>query len=307
MTAEKHYQTLSNYYRHVYQRKVFKVPLNGGFSCPNIDGTVGSGGCSFCSSAHGGEFAGNPDEPLKVQFEKGLRMMHRKWKDAYYIVYFQANTNTHAPLARLKELFETAIRLDPRIVMISIATRPDALSDGTISYLADLNRRMPVQVELGLQTIHETTAEAINRCHDLATFDRACHRLAQVGIEVVAHIINGLPGETKNMMLATALHLNALPIDGVKIHMLNVVENSKMGADYKRKPWPLLSLEDYVDIVIEQILRLRKDIIIHRLTGDADPRTLIAPRWIVDKFVILNRIDRIMRERDLYQGDHDET
>ncbi len=307
MTPEKHYQTLSNHYRHVYQQKVFKVPLNGGFSCPNIDGTVGYGGCAFCSSRHGGEFAGNPLEPLDVQFEKGLRMMHKKWKDAYYIVYFQANTNTHAPLSRLKELFEEAIRLDPKIIMISIATRPDALNDDIIRYLSDLNRRMPVQVELGLQTIHEKTAESINRCHDLATFDRACRKLSDAGIEVVAHIINGLPGETKEMMLETVGHLNTLPIDGIKIHMLHIVENSKMGEDYKKSPWPLLTLDAYVDIVVDQILMLKKDIIIHRLTGDADRNALIAPTWIIKKFVVINRIDQTLRKKGLYQGDHYET
>jgi uncharacterized protein len=307
MTAEKHYQTLSNYYRHVYQRKVFKVPLNGNFSCPNIDGTVGYGGCAFCSSARGGEFGGNPLEPLEVQFEKGVRMMQQKWKDADYIVYFQANTNTHAPLSRLKELFEKAIRLDPKIVMISIATRPDALNDAIIRYLSDLNQQMPVQVELGLQTMHEKTAKSINRCHDLATFDRACRKLAEAGIEVVAHIINGLPGETKDMMLETVKHLNTLPIDGIKIHMLHIVENSKMGEDYKRKPWPLLTLDAYVDVVVDQILLLRKDIIIHRLTGDADQGALIAPQWIIKKFVVINRIDQTLRKRGLYQGDYDET
>lgn len=303
MTSEKHYQTLSNYYRHIYGLKVFKVPLNAGFSCPNIDGTVGYKGCAFCSSRHGGEFAGNPLESLEVQFEKGVRMMHKKWKDAYYIVYFQANTNTHAPLSRLKELFETAIRLDPKIVMISIATRPDALSDEIIAYLSDLNRRMPVQVELGLQTIHEQTAHAMNRCHDLMTFDRACQKLAEAGIEVVVHIINGLPGETKEMMLDTVRHINTLPIDGIKIHMLHIVEHSKLGHDYRMSPWPLLELEEYVDIVVNQIVLLKRDVIIHRLTGDADLKALIAPGWIVKKFVVINRIDQTLRKKGLYQGD----
>jgi len=169
-TDEKHYNTLNNYYLHKYVKKVFKVSLNGGFTCPNIDGTVSFGGCTFCSSMGSGEFAGNKHDPLKKQFDEVKEMMHQKWPEAYYIPYFQANTNTHAPVSRLKELFEEAITLDPNIVELSIATRPDSLPNDVVEYLSELNTRIPVQVELGLQTIHDEIGKDLNRGHDLKTF-----------------------------------------------------------------------------------------------------------------------------------------
>ena len=303
MNNEKHYNTIHNYYIHKFGTKVYKIPLNGGFTCPNIDGTVATGGCTFCSYMGSGDFAGNKRNSLKEQFDSIQQMMHNKWKDGKYIAYFQANTNTHAPLSRLKELFDEAIKLDEKIVMLSIATRPDVLPDDVIAYLGELNTRMPVQVELGLQTIHQRTSDLINRAHDLATFDDAVRRLRQQNIEVVVHIINGLPHETKEMMLETALHLNTLDIQGIKIHMLHLMEKTKMGHQYKKDPWPLLTLEEYVDIVCEQILHLRKEIIIHRITGDAPSSMLIAPLWTKKKFVVMNEIDKRLRKLKLYQGD----
>jgi len=303
MNDEKHYNTIHNYYLQKYQKKVYKIPLNGGFTCPNIDGTVASGGCTFCSYMGSGDFAGNKHEPLKTQFDTIKKMMEKKWRDGLYIAYFQANTNTHAPLKRLKELFEEAIKLDPKIVMISIATRPDVLPDDVIEYLSDLNRRMPVQIELGLQTIHQETSDLINRAHDLKCFDDAVKRLREKNIEVVVHIINGLPHETKEMMIETIKHVNTLDIQGIKIHMLHLMEKTKMGYQYKQDPWPLLSLEDYTDIVTDQILWLRKDIIIHRITGDAPSDMLIAPLWTKKKFVVMNEIDKRLRKLNLYQGD----
>lgn len=304
MNHEKHYNTLNNYYLHKYQKKVFKIALNGGFTCPNIDGTVASGGCTFCSYMGSGDFAGNKLEPLNMQFEKQKDMMHQKWEDGYYIVYFQANTNTHAPLERLKTLFEEAITLDPNIVLLSIATRPDVLPDDVINYLSELNQRMPVQIELGLQTIHQTTSDLINRAHDLKCFDDAVKRLREKNLEVVVHIINGLPFETKEMMIETVKHINTLDIQGIKIHMLHLMEKTKMGYQYKKNPWKLLSLEDYVDITVDQILWLRKDIIIHRLTGDSPQSMLLAPMWTKKKFVVTNEIDKRLRRLNLYQGDY---
>ncbi|TNF06674.1 MAG: TIGR01212 family radical SAM protein [Bacillota bacterium] len=303
MNHEKHYNTLNHYYHYKYQKKVFKIALNGGFTCPNIDGTVASGGCTFCSYMGSGDFAGNKLEPLKTQFEKQKAMMHQKWEDGYYIVYFQANTNTHAPLARLKALYEEAITLDPKIVLLSIATRPDVLPQDVVDYLGELNERMPVQVELGLQTIHQKTSDLINRAHDLACFDDAVKRLREKNLEVVVHIINGLPFETKDMMLETVKHINTLDVQGIKIHMLHLMEKTKMGYEYKKNPWTLLSLEDYVDITVDQILILRKDIIIHRLTGDAPQSMLIAPVWTKKKFVVTNEIDKKLRKLGLFQGD----
>lgn len=304
MTLEKRYNTLNNYYRNKYQKKVFKIALNGGFTCPNIDGTVASGGCTFCSWMGSGDFAGDKHDSLKTQFEKIKKMMHQKWEDGVYIAYFQANTNTHAPLPRLKEIYEEAITLDPNIVMLSIATRPDSLPNDVVDYLAELNQRMPTQIELGLQTIHQSTSDLINRAHNLDVFDDAVKRLRAKGLDVVVHIINGLPGETKQMMVDTVKHLNKLDIQGIKIHMLHLMEKTKMGYDYLKNPWHLLTLEEYVDITVLQLLWLRSDIIVHRVTGDAPPDMLIAPLWTKKKFVVSNEIDKALRHLNAYQGDY---
>jgi hypothetical protein len=304
MNTEKHYNTLNNYYRTKYQKKVFKIALNGNFTCPNIDGTVARGGCTFCTPLGSGDFAGNKYQPLKEQFTNIKEMMHLKWKDeAFYVVYFQANTNTHGPIEKIKALFDEAITLDPNIKMISIATRPDSLGTEVLNYLEALNQKMPVQVELGLQTIHQETSDLINRAHDLACFDEAVFALRNRGIEVVVHIINGLPYETKEMMLETLKHVNTLDIQGIKIHMLHVMEKTKMGFDYKKNPFPILSLEDYVDITVLQLRHLRKDIIVHRVTGDAPLKLLIEPKWTIKKFVVQNEIDKLMRKENFFQGD----
>ncbi len=304
MNAEKHYNTLSNYYQYRYGRKVYKIALNGGFTCPNIDGTVARGGCTFCSFMGSGDFAGDKHDPLIKQFEFQKMMMEQKWHDGFYIAYFQANTNTHASLPKLKRLFEEAITLDPKIVMLSIGTRPDSLPLDVLDYLGELNKRMPVQVELGLQTIHQETSDLINRAHDLTCFDDAVKALRKRNIEVVVHIINGLPYETKEMMVDTVKHVSSLDVQGIKIHMLHLMQKTRMGHDYLKNPWHLLSLEEYVDITVTQIAWLRKDIIIHRLTGDAPSHMLIAPHWTKKKFVVTNEIDKKMRSLNLYQGDY---
>lgn len=303
ITKEKHYNTLNNYYQKKYGKKVFKVSLNAGFTCPNIDGTVAYGGCSFCSAFGSGEFAGSKYDLLQTQFDSVKKRMLNKWPDSYYIPYFQANTNTHAPLEKLKSLFEEAIKLDENIVEISIGTRPDCLPDDVITYLSELNTRIPVQIELGLQSIHEETALLVNRAHDLKTFDSAVKRLRDHQIEVVVHVINGLPNESKEMMFETIRHLNTLDIQGIKIHMLNILSNSKMGVEYKKNPFPLISRDEYIEIVVHQIRLLKKDIIIHRLTGDGDAKYLIEPKWIMKKFTVLNDIDKMMRNHNFFQGD----
>lgn len=307
-TTLKHYNTLSEYYKSKYQTKVFKIALNGNFTCPNKDGTVGYGGCTFCSSLGSGDFAGAKDLPIKEQFETIKTMMLKKWPEGYYIAYFQANTNTHGPLSKLKKLFEEVLTLDKKIIGLSIATRPDCLPKEVLDYLNELNKKIPLQVELGLQTIHDKTSILINRLHSLACFDEAVLNLKARNIEVVAHIINGLPLETKAMMVATVRHLNTLPIDGLKIHMLHIMKKTKMGHDYLKKPFSLLSLEEYVETVVLQLRNLRSDIIIHRLTGDAPKKLLIAPKWTLKKFVVANEIDKIMRANNYYQGDlYEET
>ncbi|MFA7127369.1 MAG: TIGR01212 family radical SAM protein, partial [Bacilli bacterium] len=226
INQQHYYNTLDSYLKNTYQSKVFKVPLSGPFSCPNRDGTIGVGGCAFCTDKASGEFAGNRQEPLSIQFEKIKTALHQKWKVAKYIVYFQANTNTYAPLYVLKQLFEEAICLDKDIVAISIATRPDCLKDEVIKYLAELNQRIPVWIELGLQTIHETTRQTMRIGYFMDVFSEAVTKLHAHHIDVVVHIINGLPNETKEMMLETARALNQYPLQGIKIHSLYLSTDS---------------------------------------------------------------------------------
>jgi len=300
--SEKKYHTYSNYLKKRYGKKVFKVSLNGHFTCPNKDGTVTLGGCIFCSPSGSGDFAGNIQDDLETQFKNVKAMMHQKWPDAYYIAYFQANTNTHKPVDELRTLFEKAIQLDPDIVGLSIGTRCDALDEEKIQLLAELNEKVDVQVELGLQSIYEQTGKWMNRAHDLNCFDEAVKQLRQKGIEVVVHIINGFPGEDKAMMLNTLKHLNTLDIQGVKIHMLHIMKKTALASLYEKTPFKLLSLEAYADIVATQIEHLNPNVIVHRVTGDAPRDSLIAPTWTLKKFVVMNEIDKLMRKRKTYQG-----
>ncbi len=301
-TKEKHYNTLDNYYKTIYNSKVFKIPLNGDFTCPNIDGHVGYGGCTFCHSGSG-DFAGNKDDSLSVQFNEGLKMMKKKWKEGLLIPYFQVNTSTYGPLEKIKTLFEEAITLDENIIGLSVATRPDALPTDILDYLEDLNKRTKLTIELGLQTVNEETSKLINRGHDLKTFDSAVKELRKRNISVVVHIINGLPGETLDDMIATIKHLNTLDIQGIKIHMLHIMNKTKMGIEYLINPWPLLTLGEYVNITVSQLRYLKPSVIVHRITGDAKRNLLIEPKWTLKKFVVSNEIDKLMRKYNYYQGD----
>ncbi len=302
-TSEKHYNTLSNYYKMKYNKKVFKVSLNANFTCPNKDGTKGYGGCTYCSSLGSGDFAGNRFEPIEEQFQKIKEMMLKKWPDSYYIPYFQANTNTYAPLEKLKPLFEKAITLDPNIVQISISTRCDCLEDDKIAYLSELNKRIPVQIELGLQTSNEATSKLINRGHTNLEFIDCVKRLAKENIEIVVHIMNGLPYETKEDMLNTVRFLNELPINGIKIHETCIIKNTKMAELYETCHFKLPTLEEYTDIVVSELEILNPNVIVHRLSADAALEDLIEPKWTVRKMVVMNEIDKLMREKNIYQGD----
>lgn len=304
MNNEKHYNTLNNYYQFKYQKKVFKVSLNGGFSCPNKDGKKGFGGCTYCSELGSGDFAGDINKSLPEQFFEIKKMMEQKWPDALYIPYFQANSNTYADIKTLKEKYESVIHLDEKIVMLSISTRPDCLDDDIIAYLGELNTKIPVQIELGFQTSNEETIQAINRNCTNQEFERAIKLLRKQNIEVVVHIINGLPYETKDDMLNTIKYLNQFDYQGIKIHLLHIMKNTKMGEDYLKNPFKTLTLNEYVDIVTEQIRILKPNIIIHRLTGDAPRDLLIEPLWSLKKFVVMNEIDKEMRKKNAYQGDH---
>lgn len=300
---EKHYNTLANYYLNKYHEKVAKISLNAGFSCPNKDGTKGYGGCSYCSRSGSGDFAGKPSDDLKTQFEKIKEVMVKKWPNTLYIPYLQANTNTYAEVSRLEEIYTKLISLDPNVVQISIATRADCLENEKIALLSKINKIIPVQIELGLQTSNEKTANLINRGSSNEELIDAVKRLRRENIEIVIHIMNGLPGEDEADMLNTIEFINKLDIQGIKIHSLCILKNTKMGDDYLKKPWPLLSLEEYVKITVEQIRHLREDIIIHRLSADADLKDLIAPLWTRKKLVVMNEIDKLMRKNNFYQGD----
>lgn len=300
---EKHYNTLANYYLNKYHEKVAKISLNAGFSCPNKDGTKGYGGCSYCSRSGSGDFAGKPSDDLKTQFEKIKKVMVKKWPNTLYIPYLQANTNTYAEVSRLEEIYTKLLSLDPNVVQISIATRADCLENEKIALLSKINKIIPVQIELGLQTSNEKTASLINRGSSNEELIDAVRRLRRENIEIVIHIMNGLPGEDEADMLNTIEFINKLDIQGIKIHSLCILKNTKMGDDYLKKPWPLLSLEEYVRITVEQIRHLREDIIIHRLSADADLNDLIAPFWTRKKLVVMNEIDKLMRKNNYYQGD----
>lgn len=296
------YNTLTEYLEKRFNRKIFKVALNGNFTCPNRDGVISTRGCIFCSPSGSGDFAGNKNDSLEIQFEMVRNIIHQKWPKAGYIVYFQANTNTYKPLPELKALYEKAISLNENIVGISIATRPDCLDENILDYLSDLNKKIPVFIELGLQTINEKTSILINRGYKLNTFDNAVKALRQRNIEVIVHIINGLPHETENDMYETILHLNTLDIQGIKIHSLFVLENTELGKMYQEKQFDTLTLEEYVKITSNQIALLKPNIIIHRINGDAPKDMLIAPEWSLKKLVVMNEIDKYMKTNNLYQG-----
>lgn len=298
----KRYHTLTYYYKKKFNAKVCKVSLNANFTCPNIDGTVGFGGCIYCSKLGSGEFGGNPKESLIEQFEKGKKMMQRKWPDAKFIAYFQANTNTYAPLERLKECFEPFIEKKD-CIGLSIATRSDSITDECLDYLEDINKRTFLIVELGLQTIHEKTSKLINRCSTLKDFTDMVKKLKKRNINVVVHIINGLPYETEEMMIDTVKYLNKLNIDGIKIHMLEVLKDTPLEKYYAKNKFKILSKEEYVNIVVKQLEYLNKEIVIHRLTADPDKNNIIEPTWLIKKFTILNEIDKLMSKNNICQGD----
>ena len=294
----KRYHTLNYYFKNKYGKKTFKVSLNGGFSCPN---KINGKGCIFCSRLGSGDFAGNVEKDLVTQFNEVKEIMERKWPDSYYIGYFQANTNTFAPLPILKEKYETILKL-PNVVGLNIATRSDAITEECYDYLEELSKRTNLIVELGLQSIHEKTLNFINRGHDLQNFEQAVKELQKRNIEVVVHIINGLPGETKEDMLNTVKYLNNLKINGIKIHMLHIIENTDLADYYQEHPFHILTKEEYIDIVVSQLEYLSPEIVIHRITGDPKKEDLIEPTWLLKKFCVLNDIDKELVKRNTYQG-----
>lgn len=297
----KRYHTWNYHLNQKFGEKVFKVSLNAGFTCPNIDGTKGFGGCIYCSDAGSGDFAGKPCDSILEQFEKIKNKMHTKWPKAKYIPYFQAHTNTYAPLEVLKEKFEPVLKQDG-VVGLSIATRADALADDVVDYLYNLSKRTYLIVELGLQTVFDKTGELINRCHTYNEFLDGYKKLTDKGIKVCVHLILGLPGETHDMMLKSVSEVAKLKPHAVKLHLLHILKGTRLAKMYEKNEFRTLTREEYVDIVVDALEILPKETIIQRLTGDGGKDDLIAPLWSLKKFCVLNEIDKEMVRRNSYQG-----
>ena len=297
----KRYHTWNYYLRNTFGEKIFKVSINAGFTCPNIDGKVAYGGCTYCSKEGSGDFAGNPKDDLIKQFQDIKDMMLKKWPSAKYIGYFQAYTNTYAPLEVLKEKYETILEQE-NVVGLSISTRPDCLDDDVVEYLGELNKRTNLWVELGLQTIHDSTSKIINRGHDYKTFLEGVEKLKAKNIKIVVHIINGLPGEDYNMMMETAKAVADLNVHGIKIHLLHVIKDTPMAKMLEKNMMTLMTQEDYINLVCDQIEILPPEMVIHRLTGDGKKEDLVGPLWSLKKWEVLNAIDDTLKARDSYQG-----
>lgn len=290
----KRYYTLNYYYRKKYNSKVFKVSLNAGFGCPN---KKNGSGCIYCLNGSGE----NRNIPLTEQFNIVKETMEHKWKDSKYIGYFQADTNTYAPLNKLKECYESILNI-PGVIGLNIATRPDSITPEVYDYLEELSKRTNLVVEIGLQTIHEKTAKLINRGHTLECFNECIHELRKRNIDVVVHVINGLPYETKEDMIETIKYVSSLDIQGIKIHMLFILKGTPLEKMYNLTHFHILTKEEYIDIVCDELEYLREDIVVNRITGDPIKELTIEPKWLFKKFCVLNDIDKEMVKRDSYQG-----
>lgn len=288
------YYSLNRYLQDTFGEKVYKIALDGGFTCPNRDGTKGTGGCIFCSGAGSGEFAGRSEDSVTVQIEKGKERLRNKVKNGKYIAYFQAFTGTYAPAEKLRRLYEEAIS-HPDIVALSIATRPDCLPREVLLVLEEMNRRKPVWVELGLQTIHERTAEYIRRGYPLAVYDEAVKKLKEIGVQVIVHVILGLPGETAGEMKETVSYVGGSGADGIKLQLLHVIKGTDLEKDYREGKFRVMDMEEYVDLVADCIALLPERMVIHRMTGDGAKKDLVAPLWSTDKKRVLNALHRALK------------
>lgn len=286
------YLTLNEYLKNTFGCKVYKISINAGFTCPNRDGTISTGGCIFCSKGGSGDFTSSPSLSITDQINIGKERLSKKIKDGKYIAYFQAFTNTYAPVPVLRERFMEAIN-HPDIVALSIATRPDCLGDDVLSLLNELNQIKPVFVELGLQTIHQSTADYIRRGYTLDVYDKAVEDLKSLNINIVIHIILGLPGETKEHMLQTVKYVCGSGVNGVKLQLLYVLKDTDLAKDYQAGKFKALTLEQYLDIIKSCLEIIPDNIVVHRLTGDGAKKDLIAPLWSADKKSVLNAIAKL--------------
>lgn len=299
--GDKRFHTWNYEMREQFNDKVFKVMLDAGFTCPNRDGSIARGGCTFCSARGSGDFAGSRRDDLITQFNSIRDKQHEKWPHARYIGYFQAYTNTYAPVDVLREYYEIILE-QPGVVGLSIATRPDCLPDDVIEYLAELNERTYLWVEMGLQTIHQETSDLINRAHDTQCFIDAVEKLRKHGIRVCAHIIYGLPQETHEMILETGRAVANMDVQGIKIHLLHLMKGTPMVRQYEADLLRFLEQDEYIKLVADTLEFLPPEMIVHRLTGDAPRKLLIGPMWSQEKWEVLNGIDAELEARDSWQG-----
>ena len=299
--TNKRYHTFTYFLEQKFGRKVAKISLDAGFTCPNIDGSKGVGGCTYCSARGSGDFAGDQSLSLREQFEQVRQVMDQKWPDAVYIPYFQAHTNTYAPLEVLKEKFEEALSF-PDVMGLAIATRADCITDEIADYLGELAQRTYLEVELGLQSVHDVTGERINRCHSYADFLEGYQKLADRGINICVHIIDGLPGEDREMMLETARRLSHLHLHSIKIHLLHVLKGTVMEQQLAEGQFRLLTREEYVGIVCDQLELLPPQMVIQRVTGDGERESLVGPEWSLKKLCVMNEIDKELVRRNSFQG-----
>lgn len=299
--GDKRYHSLDYELKQTFGEKVYRLSLNGGMTCPNRDGTLGTRGCIFCSAGGSGDFAAAPDLSVHAQILSAKKRIQAKTGCKKFIAYFQAYTNTYAPACHLRQIFTEAIS-DPEVRILSIATRPDCLSPEILTLLAELNAIKPVWVELGLQTIHERTANWMRRGYPLSVFEQAVHSLHAIGVQIITHVILFLPGESEADMLATIHYLNALPIDGIKLQLLHVLKHTDLADFYRQEPFYIPDMNSYFHLLGKCIASLRPDIVIHRLTGDGPKSLLIAPLWTGNKRLVLNQMQRYLKEQNLWQG-----
>lgn len=298
---EKPYHSLDYELKERFGEKVYRITLNGGMSCPNRDGHIGHGGCIFCSGGGSGEFAADPALSIRQQIDAGKKLLSGKRPVNKYIAYFQAFTNTYGPVDYLRSIFTEAI-LCPEVAVLSIATRPDCLQPKIVGLLAELNQLKPVWIELGLQTIHEDTAAFIRRGYPLSVYEDAVRRLRAHGIEVITHVILGLPGEDKDRMLQTIHYLNQTDTQGIKLQLLHILKGTDLAAYYEQTGFHVFTMEEYVQMILSCVEILRPDMVIHRLTGDGPKDLLIAPLWSSAKRQVLNTIHREFKLKDTWQG-----
>lgn len=298
---DKRYHSLDSYLKTTFGEKIYKISLDAGMTCPNRDGTLDTRGCIFCSSGGSGDFASDRTLSITEQIESGKTLIAKKHAHGRFIAYFQAYTNTYAPVTQLRNIFMEAIR-HPDIVLLSIATRPDCLDDEILDLLCELQKIKPVWIELGLQTIHEQTASFIRRGYPLSCFNEVIHKLKAHSIPIIVHMILGLPGESKSQMFETVDYIASLDIFGIKLQLLHILKETDLARSYQKDPFHLFTMDEYVSLIADLIKRLPENIVIHRLTGDGPKNLLIAPVWSTDKKRVLNSIQKHLKETDTWQG-----